>query len=152
MPLRIRIATFDARGGATGISEVETIRKSEAEWRKILPADSFSVTRRKDTEMAFTGRFHNFVSPGLYRCVCCETAVFDSRAKFESGTGWPSFTEPIAKENVIESADVNFGLQEIEVKCARCWGHLGHVFDDGPPPGGLRYCINSVALRFVNFT
>jgi peptide-methionine (R)-S-oxide reductase len=148
-PARVLIARFDAAGNPTGVIEVDTLRKSDAEWRKALPLDSYMVTRRKDTEMAFAGAFHNFVADGLYRCICCDTAVFDSRSKFESGTGWPSFTEPIANENVRESLDVNFVMRQTEVKCARCGAHLGHVFDDGPPPGGLRYCINSVALRFV---
>lgn len=129
--------------------ERPTIRKSEAEWKRELPPDSYSVTRQKDTEFAFTGRFHNFDGDGLYRCFCCSTALFDSRAKYASGTGWPSFTEPIANENVIELEDAGFGGKETEVRCRLCDAHLGHVFDDGPPPGGLRYCINSVALKFV---
>jgi peptide-methionine (R)-S-oxide reductase len=104
---------------------------------------------KKDTEWAFTGRFYNFHGDGLYRCAGCGTALFDSRAQYNSGTGWPSFTEPIAKENVVEAPDSTFGMAEVEVHCRRCEGHLGHVFDDGPPPGGLRYCIDSVALVFA---
>jgi peptide-methionine (R)-S-oxide reductase len=109
------------------------------------------VTRRGDTELAFAGEYWNFHGDGLYRCVCCNTALFDSRMKFNSGTGWPSFSEPVAKENVAESPDNSFGMGRTEVSCRRCGGHLGHVFNDGPPPSRLRYCINSVALKFVPF-
>jgi peptide-methionine (R)-S-oxide reductase len=149
MPATVRIAEFDAAGRATGVQDVPTVERSDAEWRKILPADSYSITRQKDTEFAFTGRFNNFHGDGVYRCIGCGTALFDSRAKYNSGTGWPSFTEPIAKENIREQQDATFGMAETEVRCRRCDAHLGHVFDDGPPPGGLRYCINSVALTFL---
>lgn len=148
LPPRIRIAEFDARGTPLGSREVETVRKTDDEWRKLLPADSYSVLRRKDTELAFSGRFDHFYDQGLYLCIGCGTAVFSSSAKYASGSGWPAFTEPISKENIMESLDAEFGMRRTEVRCARCWGHLGHVFDDGPPPAGLRYCINSVALRF----
>ena len=144
------IAEFDAGGMRTGVVEVSVIRKTNAEWMKQLPADSYSVTRQKDTEFAGTGAYEKFYEDGIYRCICCGTAVFDSKAKYASGTGWPSFTEPIAMENVVEAPSAFFGIRETEVKCARCDAHLGHVFDDGPPPGNLRYCINSVALRFVS--
>ena len=149
IPGRVVIAEFDSRGNRLGSRELATVEKSDDEWRKLLPADSYSVTRHADTELAGTGRYDHFYEDGIYRCICCDTAVFASSAKYASGTGWPAFTGPIAKENVVESADAEFGLRRTEVKCARCWAHLGHVFDDGPPPGGLRYCINSVALRFV---
>jgi peptide-methionine (R)-S-oxide reductase len=148
-PARVRIAEFDASGVDTGVVEVEAIRKTDSQWRKQLPADSFSVTRHQDTEFAGTGTYDKFYEDGLYRCVCCGTAVFDSAAKYASGTGWPSFTEPIARENVVEAPSAYFGIRETEVKCARCDAHLGHVFDDGPPPANLRYCINSVALTFI---
>jgi peptide-methionine (R)-S-oxide reductase len=149
LPSRVRIAEFDNSGRETGVMEVDAIRKADAEWAKLLPADSFSVTRRGDTEFAGTGRYDKFYEDGIYRCVCCGTALFSSKAKYASGTGWPSFTEPMARENVREAASAFFGIRETEVKCTRCDAHLGHVFDDGPPPGGLRYCINSGALRFV---
>jgi len=148
-PTRVRIAEFDASGRMTGVVELDVIRKTNAEWMNQLPLDAYSVTRQQDTEFAGTGKFEKFYEDGVYRCICCGTALFDSKAKYASGTGWPSFTEPIAKENVIEAPSAFFVIRETEVKCARCDAHLGHVFDDGPPPGNLRYCINSVALRFV---
>ena len=146
---RVRIAQFDPHGAPVGVVEVNVIHKTNNEWMKQLPADSYSVTRLKDTEFAGTGAYDKFYEDGMYRCICCDTTVFDSKAKYASGTGWPSFTEPIAKENVIEAPSDFFGIRQTEIKCARCDAHLGHVFDDGPPPGNLRYCINSVALRFV---
>jgi peptide-methionine (R)-S-oxide reductase len=146
---RVRIALFDASGAPTGVIEADVIHKTDGEWRKQLPPDSYSVTRRIDTEFAGTGAYDRFYQDGIYHCICCNTPVFDSKSKYASGTGWPSFTEPIAKQNVVEAQSDFFGIRETEVKCARCDAHLGHVFDDGPPPGNLRYCINSVALRFV---
>lgn len=149
LPTRVRIAGFDASGAPTGVVEVDVIRKTDTEWKKQLPADSYSVTRQKDTEFAGTGEYDKFYGDGIYRCICCGTAVFDSKTKFASGTGWPSFTEPSAKENVVEAEGTFFGIRQTGVMCSRCRGHLGHVFDDDPPPTGLRYCTNSVALRFV---
>jgi peptide-methionine (R)-S-oxide reductase len=149
-PARVRIAEFNDKGVLTGVVEVYTIRKTNAEWRKQLPLDSYAITRQRDTEFAGTGAYDRFYGDGIYRCICCGTALFDSKTKFASGTGWPSFTQPVAKENVVEADSTSmFGIREVEVRCIRCDAHLGHVFDDGPPPGNLRYCINSVALRFV---
>jgi peptide-methionine (R)-S-oxide reductase len=150
LPPVVRIAEFDAAGRLLGIAGVASVRRSDAEWKKLLAVDQYTMTRRDDTELAFAGEYWNFHGDGLYRCVCCGTALFDSETKFSSGTGWPSFSAPVAKENVAESADRSWGMLRTAVRCKRCDGHLGHVFDDGPPPTGLRYCTNSVALRFVD--
>ncbi len=129
---------------ATGKVEfVEPIKKTEEEWRSILPAQIFEVARRQGTEPAFTGAYHDTHDDGIFQCACCGTDLFDSRDKFESGTGWPSFSAPIAKENVTTSEDHKFGMHRVEVLCARCEAHLGHVFNDGPPPTNQRYCMNS---------
>jgi peptide-methionine (R)-S-oxide reductase len=135
---------------ATGMVEmVAPIRKPEEEWRRLLPPFSFEVARGQGTEPAFTGRYHDFHGDGVYRCICCGTDLFDSRAKFDSGTGWPSFSAPIARENVALRTDTGYGMVRTEVLCARCNAHLGHVFDDGPPPAGQRFCMNSASLRFM---
>jgi peptide-methionine (R)-S-oxide reductase len=123
--------------------------KSEVEWRAQLSAISFSVARTEGTERPYSGATWNNHEKGLYRCVCCDTALFKSDTKFESGTGWPSFWQPVAKENVAEISDHSFGVLRTAVSCKRCDAHLGHVFDDGPKPTGLRYCMNSASMRFV---
>lgn len=145
----VEIETFDANGKSLGLSRVEKIVKTEAEWRAQLSPLAFEVTRQDGTERAFTGPYWDNHADGLYRCVCCDTALFDSKAKYDSGTGWPSFFAPISKANVVESADMSFGMRRVAVSCKRCDAHLGHVFTDGPKPTGLRYCMNGVALRFV---
>jgi len=128
--------------------EVEKITRTEEEWRNELPEDICLITRRKGTEQAFSGEFLHVKGPGIFKCVSCGSDLFRTDSKFESGTGWPSFFQPVAKENIREVNDFSHGMSRVEVTCARCGAHLGHVFPDGPPPTGQRYCINSRALQF----
>ena len=145
----VSIELFSAAGKSEKIVTLPKVIKTDAEWAKQLSVQSFKVTRRSNTERAFSGEYAKSRGDGLYRCICCGNALFDSKTKFESGTGWPSFWQPISSLNVIKNSDRSYGMQRDEIACSLCDAHLGHVFNDGPKPTGLRYCMNSVSLNFV---
>jgi peptide-methionine (R)-S-oxide reductase len=148
-PKDVTVILFSDFGERLKKVQIAKVIKTSAEWRKQLPPGVFDITRNADTEIAFTGKYWNLHDQGIYRCICCDNALFDSATKFESGTGWPSFWAPLAAENVTETRDSTFGMARTAIACTECDAHLGHVFDDGPQPTGLRYCMNSASLRFV---
>lgn len=145
---KVTIVQFSDDGKPLGRVTLDKVRK-DAEWRKVLSPLAYQVTREQGTEQAYSQPGYDRHEPGLYRCVCCDNALFDASTKYDSHTGWPSFWQPIAAENVREIPDRMFGMLRTEVRCTLCDAHLGHVFDDGPKPTGLRYCMNTVAMRFV---
>lgn len=148
-PEEVTIVEFSDSGERKETVHVPKIVKSDAEWKQQLSPNAYDIARHDDTEMAFTGQYWNNHEQGIYRCICCGTALFSSETKFESGTGWPSFYQPIAEENVESLDDTTFGMRRTAVACTRCDAHLGHVFSDGPRPTGQRYCMNSASLNFV---
>jgi peptide-methionine (R)-S-oxide reductase len=148
MPGTVTLVRFDNDGKSLGEVTVAKLVLDEARWRAKMSPLAFDVTRQEGTERAFSGAYWDQHERGIYRCVCCGTALFDSRTKFESGTGWPSFYQAISRRNIVEREDRLFGMVRTAVQCRRCDAHLGHVFDDGPRPTNLRYCMNSLALTF----
>jgi peptide-methionine (R)-S-oxide reductase len=148
-PATVTVVEFSADGKQIGMVTVPRLIKTDAEWQRQLSKTSYWVTRHADTERPFTGDSWNLHDRGIFRCICCDLALFSSDTKFDSGTGWPSFWQPIAKKNVVETVDGSLMVVRTAVSCRLCDAHLGHVFDDGPAPTGLRYCMNSASMRFV---
>ena len=151
LPDTVTVRLVEPNGDPGAPTPVPTVKKTDAEWRKQLGDKAYEVLRAKGTEPAFCGTLLDNHKEGVYFCAACDLPLFTSRSKFDSGTGWPSFFAPFAKENVVEVSDTSYGMDRTEILCARCGGHLGHVFDDGPAPTHLRFCLNSVSLKFRTF-
>ena len=145
---QVQVRLLDRNGKPTELQTMDKVIKSDEAWRRQLTKDQYEIARGKGTEPAFCGAFYDHKKPGIYTCVCCELPLFASNAKFDSGTGWPSFFQPVARENVTTHEDRSHGMKRTEILCTRCDAHLGHVFEDGPKPTGLRYCLNSASLVF----
>jgi methionine-R-sulfoxide reductase len=148
--MKVRVRVFNSDGTLVGPVEVDRVVKSDEAWRKQLTPEQYRIARGRGTEAAFCGTLLDNKTHGVYSCLCCALPLFSSNAKFNSGTGWPSFFQPIAEENVATHVDRNYGMVRTEIRCARCDAHLGHVFEDGPPPTGQRHCLNSESLAFTD--
>jgi methionine-R-sulfoxide reductase len=147
--MKVTVRLLDEHGNLTDPADVDRVEKTDEEWRRQLTPDQYRIARRKGTEAPFCGTLLDNKKEGVYTCVCCDLPLFRSDAKFDSGTGWPSFFQPVAPENVGTHEDTTWGMRRVEILCARCDAHLGHVFPDGPPPTGLRYCLNSESMAFT---